>query len=128
MWQKYNPNPSSRNVGDCAVRAVAAALDIDWEEAFALIAEAAFYMNDMPSSNSVWGSVLRREGFYREAIPNTCPDCYTFADFARDNPKGTYVLATGSHVATVKDGILMDNWDSSRQVPQYMWYRKEQKY
>ena len=78
-------------------------------------------MGDMPSSDSVWGAVLRQNGFKKETIPNTCPDCYTFADFARDNPEGTFVLGTGSHVATIVDGGLYDSWDSSDEVPIYVW-------
>ena len=70
-WRKYNPNPAGRSVGDCAVRAVAAALGVDWETAYAMITENGFQMGDMPSSNSVWGSVLRQHGFRRYALPNT---------------------------------------------------------
>lgn len=126
MWIKYNPNPTGRSVGDCAVRAVAAALDIDWETAYDIIAENGRAMGDMPSSDSVWGAVLRQNGFYREAIPNTCPDCYTAEDFMRDNPRGVFVLGFGGHVATVVDGILYDSWDSSREIPQYVWYRRKE--
>ena len=125
MWVEYNPNPSGRRVGDCAVRAVAKALNVDWETAYAMIANNGYQMNDMPSSNSVWGAVLRQHGFYRQAIPDTCPDCYTTEDFAEDNPKGTFVLGFGSHVATIIDGNLYDSWDSSKEIPQYFWYRKE---
>lgn len=126
MFEYFNPNPTGRSVGDCAVRAVSAALDVSWEDAFAKIATNAFLMGDMPSSNSVWGAVLRQNGFYRAAIPDTCPDCYTFADFARDNPRGTYVLGTGKHVATVRNGVLLDAWDSSEEIPQFVWFRKEE--
>lgn len=121
MWLMYNPNPAGRNVGDCAVRAIAAALDVDWETAFALITKAAYKMADMPSSNSVWGAVLRQRGFYRHAIPDSCPECYTADDFCRDHPRGVYVLGFGNHVATVRDGIVLDSWDSSREIPQYYW-------
>ena len=124
MWVKYNPNPAGRFVGDCAVRAVAAALGVDWEEAYNLVADAGFWMADMPSSNSVFGAVLRSHGFLREVIPNTCPDCYTIADFMRDFPKGVYVVGTGNHVATIRDGVLMDSWDSRSEVPVYFWYKK----
>lgn len=120
-WVWYNPSPTGRNVGDCAVRAVAKALGIGWESAFALIANNAFQMGDMPSSNSVWGSVLRQNGFVRVGLPQTCPDCYTAEDFAKDHPKGVYVLGFGNHVATVEDGLLYDSWDSSKEVPQYYW-------
>lgn len=105
MWKYYNPNPAGKSVGDCAIRAIAKALDIDWEQAYAKVIVNGFRMNDMPSSDSVWGSVLRMNGFYRMAIPNTCPDCYTAEDFCEDHPKGVYVLGFGGHTAAVVDGI-----------------------
>ena len=125
MWIEYNPNPTGRKVGDCAVRAIAKALSIDWETAYNLIASNGFAMGDMPSSDSVWGSVLRQNGFYRKSIPNYCPDCYTVREFCRDNPKGVFVLGFGGHVATVIDGNLYDSWNSLNEIPVYVWYRKD---
>lgn len=125
MWIEYNPNPLARRVGDCAVRAVSAALDISWEEAYDLIADAGYKMADMPSSDSVWSAVLRQHGFSRKVVPNTCPDCYTAEDFAQDHPHGVYVLCFGGHVATIRDGILLDSWNSSDLSPQYYFYRKD---
>lgn len=120
-WVYFNPSPAGRNVGDCAVRAVAKALNVDWETAFAMIANNAFQMADMPSSNAVWGSVLRQHGFMRSSLPPTCPDCYTAEDFAKDHPHGIYVLGFGNHVATAVNGKLYDSWDSSHEIPQYYW-------
>ena len=125
MWEQYNPNPLSRRVGDCAIRAVSKALDEDWETTYAMITTDGFAMADMPSSDAVWCATLRKHGFYRDAIPNSCPNCYTAEDFTKDHPKGTFVLAFGGHVATVKDGDLYDSWDSSQLVPQYYYYRKD---
>ena len=125
MWKEYNPNPVARNVGDCSVRAIAKALGISWEQAYALTAANGFAMGDMPSADSVWGAVLRQHGFRRKAIPDTCPDCYTAEEFCEDHPKGVFVLAFGGHVATVEDGTLYDSWDSSQCVPQYFWYRED---
>jgi len=124
MWIQFNNNPTGRMVGDCAVRAISKALDIDWEDAYALIAANGYAMGDMPSSDSVWGAVLRQNGFYRQSIPNSCPECYTAADFARDNPRGVFVLGFGGHVATILDGDIYDSWDSSNEIPVYVWYRK----
>ena len=117
----FNENPTGRHVGDCSVRAVSKALDIDWETAYCMICANGFQMGDMPSSDAVWGSVLRQAGFYRDIIPNSCPDCYTAADFCEDHPSGTYVLGFGGHVATVVDGSLYDSWDSSNEIPIYVW-------
>lgn len=125
IFVKYNPNPAGRRVGDCAVRAISKALNVSWESAYLMIIGAGYLMADMPSSDSVWGAVLRKNGFYREAIDNSCPDCYTAEDFCMDHPYGIYVLGFGGHVATVKDGLLYDSWDSSQEIPQFYWYKKE---
>lgn len=126
VWTQYNPSPTGRNVGDCSVRAVAKALDTTWETAYALMALNGFQMGDMPSSNSVWGAVLRQHGFSRYAIPNTCPDCYTAEQFCLDHPKGVYVLVFSGHVATEIDGLLYDSWDSSQEIPQFYWAKENE--
>lgn len=124
MWVEFNPNPTGRRVGDCSVRAVAKALHISWEKSYDLLTRAGYAMGDMPSADSVWGAVLRQNGFYRTNIPNLCPDCYTAEDFVKDHPRGIFVLGFGDHVATVVDGNLYDSWDSSTLIPQYYWYLK----
>ena len=120
----FNPNPAGRSVGDCAVRAISKALDIDWETAYIKMCSNGYSMGDMPSSDSVWGSVLRQNGFVKEVIPNTCPECYSAEHFCRDHPRGTYVLGFGGHVATVHDGFVYDSWDSSNEIPQFYWHKK----
>lgn len=120
-YKYYNPNPCKRAVGDCAIRAISKALDVDWDSAFKIVSEMAFEMCDMPSSDAVWGAVLRMNGFYREGLPNFCPDCYSAEKFCQDNPVGTFVLGFGGHVATIKDGTLYDAWDSSQEIPQFFW-------
>lgn len=124
MWNRYNPNPAGARVGDCAVRAVSKALDIPWDKAYTALALQGFMMSDMPSANSVWGAYLKSQGFERELVPNTCPDCYTIDDFCKDHPQGTFVVATNGHVATVINGNLYDSWDSSGEMPLY-YYIKE---
>jgi hypothetical protein len=82
-------------------------------------------MGDVMNADSVWGSLLRQHGFYRRTLPDTCPTCYTAQDFCEDHPHGVFVLGFGGHVATVVDGNLYDSWDSSMEIPQFYWYRKE---
>ena len=122
-WIEYNPNPVGRKVGDCSVRAITKALDMEWEGAYVALVINGLSMGDMPSSDSVWGATLRQNGFKRKALPDTCPDCYTAADFCEDHPRGVFVLGFGGHVATVVDGDLYDSWDSSNEIPQFYWYK-----
>ena len=121
-FELYNANPVANRTRDCAIRAVAVALDVDWDTAFDLIAHNAKQMGETMDADAAWGSVLRQHGFGRAVIPNTCPDCFTARDFCIDNPRGVYVLGFGNHVATVIDGVLIDSWDSSNGIPQYYWY------
>ena len=125
-WVQYDPNPvqSNSGVGDCAVRAVAKALDITWEEAYTKLAVNVYLMGDMPNSDIVWGSVLRGEGFVREVLSNTCPDCYTIKDFCKDHPDSTFVIKSENHVATVVNGNLFDSWNSEMKVPIYYWMKR----
>lgn len=128
-WEYYNPNPvQTDGVGDCSVRAIAKALDISWEKAFALLSVNAFLMGDVISADVVCGSVLRQHGFIKEIVPNTCPDCYTVKDFCEDHPNGTFVVKSQDHVATVVNGTLFDSWPSENKIVIYFWTNnKEEK-
>ena len=88
------------------------------------VAAQGFTDYDMPSSNAVWGNVLKNNGFHRHVIPDTCPNCYTVREFVEDNPELTGILATGTHVIAVDSGNYFDTWDSGNEVPIYYW-RKE---
>ncbi len=125
MFIFYNPNPSGALVGDCTIRAITKLEDISWDKAYAGVTTKGFELHDMPSANAVWGAYLKSKGFQRYIIPNTCPDCYTVAQFAEEHPFGKYLLATGSHVVTVEDGNYFDAWDSGMEIPIYFWTKEE---
>lgn len=123
-YQFYNPNPLNKSVGDCVVRAITKALDEDWYKIYSDLTVQGYALCDMPSSNSVWGQYLKSKGYRRYVIPNTCPDCYTIDDFCNDNPVGTFIVCTGSHVVTIIDGTIFDSWQSGSETPIFYW-RKE---
>ena len=116
---KHNENPEGARVGDCTVRAIALATGQPWEKAYLGLCVEGAIQHDMPSANSVWGAYLKQHGFKCYVIPDTCPYCYTVRDFCRDNPKGTFVLATGTHAVCVKSGSYYDTWDSGLEIPLY---------
>lgn len=124
-FEYYQPNPLHKNgKGDCTVRSVSKALGMSWDSAYIDLVMQGYLLKDMPSSNEVMNSYLRSKGFRRYSVDNICPDCYSFADFAYDHPKGTFIVGTGTHVACIKEGLLFDSWDSSDCVVIY-YYKKE---
>ena len=124
-YSYFNPNPRHLNpVGDCTVRAISKALNIPWETAYIDLVMQGYSVGDMPSSNAVVNSYLRSKGFRKHTIDDRCPDCYTFADFAKEHPKGIYILGTGTHLACVESGLIRDSWDSSDCIPLYYYERE----
>lgn len=123
-WIFFNPNPVGKSVRDCTVRAICAAEGMPWMDAYFLLCIQGAEVCDMPDSNEAFRRLLRKWRYSRHNIPNTCPDCYTIADFCRDNMKGCYIVGTGDHVVTVRDGNYYDTGDSGNEVPLY-FYKKE---
>lgn len=123
----YNPNPKGRFVGDCTIRAICRLTDQDWDTVYTATAFQGFLHKDMPSGNTTWGAYLKRLGYFREIIPNICPDCYSVIDFCIDHPKGKYLLVLDGHVVTVVDGDYYDTWDSGNEMPIYYWTKENNK-
>ena len=123
-YVQYNPNPQKNLVGDCVIRAISKVTNQDWDTSYLGVVLEGYAIKDMPSANYVWGAYLMSKGFKRYVIPNTCPDCYTVADFTHDNPEGTFLLATGTHVVAVENGDYYDSWDSGQEVPIYYWKKE----
>lgn len=121
----YNPNPNNLRVGDCVVRALCKALNKEWETAYIEVACQGLKYYDMPSANYVWGSLLHEKGFRQYSIPSICPACMSVETFAKEHPKGTYVLGCQSHVVTVVDGNIYDSWDSSEELVLFYWAKEE---
>lgn len=70
MYRELNLNPEHKRVGDCTVRAIAAATMQQWETVYTGLAVEGLLLHDMPTANYVWGRYLRRCGWSRSAMPN----------------------------------------------------------
>jgi hypothetical protein len=118
----FNNNPlGRRTVGDCSVRAVSKALGVSWAEAHDMLADMSKQMGTIMNDNDVISAVLRMNGFYKENLPCTTRDCYTVREFARDNPRGVYVVGTGSHVVAIINGSYYDSFNSGDESIIYFW-------
>ena len=126
MYVYYNPNPRGRwYAGDCVIRAISAAEKTDdWEAIYAGLSLYGFTIGDWANSNGVWDAYLRDKGYTRHICPNNCSFCYNIADFAKEHPRGTYIVGTGRHAVAVIDGDWLDSWDSGGEIPIY-YYTKE---
>ena len=113
----YNPNPKGLRVDDCAIRALSKALNKSWDDAFIAVTLEAYSMCNMPSGNSVWGNVLRQNGYTLRTVDDMC----TVSEFCAAHDKGRYVLALNSHVVYAENGEYYDSWDSGDELIIYYW-------
>lgn len=130
MFIYHNENPDKKKTIDCVIRGVSFVTGKSWEDTFLNIAVECIKYHDMPECNYIWAGYLKRLGFKKYLLPDTCPDCYTVKDFCRDFPVGTYLLVIinyqyGGHVVAAKDGDYYDIWDSGNEVPSYFWAKEE---
>lgn len=125
MYVQYNPNPCGKSVSDCTIRALSKALGQSWEQTYVGLCLEGFARGDLLHADSVWGPYLRKHGFNRHLIPDDGFGAYSVADFAQDNPEGTFILSMpGHHVVAVVDGQYFDSWDSGNEVPTYYWTKE----
>lgn len=125
-WKKYNPNPKSRNIGDCTLRSYCAAFDIEWDKAFDVASKIAKdnasmiqYVSDKVLTEH-FGCTIDEE--YNKV---KAKDRITVNNFAMTHPYGTYVLHVRQHQVTVKNGEYWDSWDSGDKKVTKIYYVKK---
>lgn len=117
----YNPNPLNKNTEDCTIRAISKLFNLTWDEAFIELIVQSFIEKSVPTVDNIWGNYLAAKGYTMHPLPNTCPRCYSVAQFAEDHPYGKYMVKTPGHVIAVINGDWYDTGDSGGEVPIYYW-------
>ncbi len=136
-FKYFNPNPEFKTFksgkakswykNDFAVRALCAALNITWDEAYEKLVETGKKLHNMPDTKEVFNEVLLLNGFIFETLGK--PKVGTFrkniSEFMEGRDTGIYILNLAGTFVTVKNGELLDVRDLSRDnktVYSY-WYK-----
>lgn len=112
MYIKQNMNPKNKKVADCVVRAICKALGKTWEEVYRDLCEIGFKLKAMPNDKAAYQKYLTQNNFVR--IPVVVSKGSTrpkVAEFAKEQPAGTYLLEIAHHIVVVIDGSYFDTWD-----------------
>lgn len=102
------------------IRGISKVLGQTWEKTYTDLCFEGLTVCDMPSSNSVWGNYLKKNGFIQKAV-----DIQPVEALCQSLPKGVYLLATGSHVVAMIDGNYYDAWDSGMELVSYLFVKGE---
>ena len=125
MWIYCNPNPCRTEEPDCVVRAISVATGQSWRRTHWELCLMSHVKCTMPSVNWLWERYLKKRGFEKFLLPESCPECVTVREFARRYPEGVYVIGTGSHAVCVMDGNWFDTWNSGDETPTYFFRKAE---
>ena len=126
-----NSKIASGEKQDCVVRAMASALDVDYDSAHGLVKSTMNRENNKGTKNyeivkamrkfkkeglEIAGKTFKVDLLGKSRIRNTyklhgelIDRKKTVKSFIKDNQKGTYVVLVSKHAFTVKDGVLIDN-------------------
>lgn len=118
MYKYYQPNKKDLKdeYGDCTIRALSKALNIDWLSAFELtLPYCRKYQvpNIFFCSNKIEKEILEQMGFKYHKISNKKGSKRpTVKSFSKENKIGTFILNVANHEVAVVDGVYYDTWDS----------------
>lgn len=113
-WKYYQPNKKDLKdkYGDCVIRALTKALNMEWLDVFDDIQPISREMQVPFNCKPCYEKYLEEKGFVYYGISNAKGTKRpTVQSFAKDNKEGIYVLRVANHIVTVADGYFYDTWD-----------------
>lgn len=117
--------PNIHKCGDCSIRCVCAAEDMNWFDVFDGLAASARKGQWAMGVRENIDDYLTSLGYEWHAItPKKGERRPTVAGFARMHPNGRYVMYVAGHVVGGKNGKYMDIWDSGNKSLYGYWIKK----
>lgn len=119
----HNENPRNLvRASDCVIRALANAMDKEWDDVLKELTDVALEIKDSPTSDKVIEKYLQRLGYTKERqLRKEDNTKYTVDEFARYKDKGNYIIRVAGHLTSVKDGYIYDTWNCSRKTTGNYW-------
>ena len=117
-YQYFQPNKKDikDKFGDCTIRALCKALDIEWLDAFDLMipfCRREQIPNIFFATLDIRKKIMSEIGFSYHGVSNKRGvKRPTVETFAKDHPEGTFILNVANHEVAVVDGKYYDTWNS----------------
>ncbi len=111
--QYYNRHPKGLRVTDCVVRAISTVFNKDYMETRRDLnrIKKDLGFNSYKDHDFLYDYLKDFERLIFKAVRGQ--KRLKLDGFAKEYPKGTYVVAVRHHVVAVIDGTILDTWDSS---------------
>lgn len=121
---EHNINPQHKKVGDCAIRAVAVATGLGWDDAYKLLANTGFNLKCAMSDTEAINEALISCGFIAGKIEvQKGSKRPTVSEFATLHPNWYSVLRVANHITACGHGNYVDIWDCGDKSVYKYWYK-----
>ena len=116
MFVYWNQNPKDEKIGDCVIRAISLALDIDYDIVVKLLINNSKYFNCDLLVKDCYAKLLEDLGF-------KCYDGrgYTVKEIAEDFYNKKLLLRIENHLTTSLYGDIVDTWNTSYEPVDVFW-------
>jgi hypothetical protein len=128
MYKYFQPNKKDLKdrYGDCAIRALCKAQNMEWLDAYDLMWKLTREVQCPFNSKYGFESIMKQLGYTYGGISNKKGTVRpSVRQFAKQNPKGTYICVVANHYVTIVDGDYYDTWDSGSSSMYGYWKRGE---
>lgn len=116
MFIYYNVNPNDEHIGDCVIRAISLALDIDYDIVVKLLLNNSKYFNCDLLVKDCYAELLHNLGF-------KCYNGigYTVKEIAEDFSDKKLLIRIDSHLTCSLYGDVYDIWNTSYEPVDVFW-------
>ena len=116
MFVYFNANPNDERIGDCVIRAMSLALNIDYDTILKLLVNNAKYFNCDLLVKDCYAKLLDDLGY-------KCYDGrgYTVKEIAEDFFNKKLLLRIDGHLTCAMYGDIFDTWNTSSEMVDCFW-------
>lgn len=125
-YKYFQPNKLDLKdqAGDCAIRAVCKAEEIDWLEAYDLMYKYSRVVQSPMNCKYGFEACMKAMGYYYTGVSNKKGTKRpTVKQMAKQYPDKTIICIVSNHYVTCRDGYYHDIWDSGDK-PLYGYWEK----
>lgn len=127
VYQYYQPNKMDLKdqYGDCVIRALTKAMDLEWLEVFDQMQPLSRELQVPFNCKPCYEKYITSKSFSYVGVSNKKGSKRpTVKQFANQHREGVYILRVAHHLVTVVDGIYYDTWDSGHKSLYGYWIKE----
>lgn len=122
----FNANPKGKFAGDCVIRAISVGMGRDYYEVYKEMFELSLSIGYLLDDTQTIEKYLAKNGWVKMPQPRKSNNTkFTGEEFVKNRIKRTMIANIGGgHMVAIKEGYIIDTWDSRYGTIGNYWIKK----